>query len=160
MSSAADKAREKASRLGMGRLRPPASPAETPAPSTPAVGEYPPRPPVRPVADLAQQQAVDVKPPQPEPEAAPPMRKAPPPPQPRERAKSSRTKPVRTVRMTLDLAPALHADFQDWTTQVSRQLGRGRLARADVLRVLVRELLGDKATQQRVIEALRRETED
>jgi hypothetical protein len=71
-------------------------------------------------------------------------------------SRAARTKPV---RMTLDLAPALHAEFDDWTTGTFRQLGLGRINRADVLRVLVRQLLNDPEMQERVKKALRREGE-
>ncbi len=110
MSSASDRAREKASRLAAGsRQRPP----------EPATAE-----------DVPEERPVPTAP------------------------RAARVKPV---RMTLDLAPALHADFDDWTTRITRQLGRGRVVRADVLRVLVRQLLEDEAVQRRVIEALERE---
>jgi hypothetical protein len=110
MSSAADRAREKASRIAAG------SQQRVPDPVTPKI--------------VPEERPVPAVP------------------------RAARVKPV---RMTLDLAPALHADFDDWTTRVTRQLGRGRVVRADVLRVLVRQLLEDEALQQRVVAALQRE---
>ncbi len=111
MSSAADRAREKASRLAAGSRQRATEPATA--------------------------------------EAVPEERSAPAAP------RAARVKPV---RMTLDLAPALHADFDDWTTRITRQLGQGRVVRADVLRVLVRQLLEDEALQERVVQALLQET--
>jgi len=61
--------------------------------------------------------------------------------------------------MTLDLAPALHAEVDGWVTSTFRQLGLGRINRADVLRVLVRQLLEDEAVQARVVEALRSQSQ-
>jgi hypothetical protein len=119
MSSAADRAREKAARLGMGSVPRPAA--------TTNRGERPPLPPP--------------------PYSQPPAVVAP--------SRAARSKPV---RMTLDLAPALHAEFDDWTTGTFRELGLGRINRADVLRALVRQLLDDPETQQRVKEALRQDT--
>jgi hypothetical protein len=128
MSSAADKLRAKAARLSGT-----SSAAAQPEPPNPAPGSYPPPP----------QRQQD---PTPAPCPAEPARKP--------SGKVTRMKPV---RMTLDLAPALHADFEDWTTRTSRELGRGRVVRADVLRVLVRQLLEDEDIQGRVKDVLRRE---
>jgi hypothetical protein len=124
MSSAADRAREKATRLAAATRQ---RPEEAAAEATPAVA------------------AADAYPP--------------PPPRNGSQTTLPRASRVKPVRMTLDMAPVLHADLEDWTTKVSRQLGRGRVVRADVLRVLVRQLLDDPETQERVKEALRRQAD-
>jgi hypothetical protein len=59
------------------------------------------------------------------------------------------------VRMSFDMAPALHADLGDWTAGASRQLGHLHVSRVDVLRVLVRQLLDDEQLQAQVIQSLR-----
>src|SRR3954471_15250820 len=115
MSTAAERAKEKAARLG-GASRAAVERAHVPPP---------------PYEELASVST----PPRPAPRAA-------------------RTKPV---RMTLDLAPALHAQFDDWTVDTFRELGLFPINRADVLRVLVRQLLDDPGTQERVKEALLQE---
>jgi hypothetical protein len=118
MSSATDRAREKAARLG-----------SSPRPAaTTNRGERPPLPP----PPYGEKLPAVVAP-----------------------SRAARTKPV---RMTLDLAPALHAEFDDWTTATFRELGLGRINRADVLRLLVRQLLDDPGMQERVAEALRQDT--
>ncbi len=119
MSSAADRAREKAGRLGARPARPAPPPPYSSMPSVDATPD---------------QSAADVRPAS------------------SDNSRAARTKPV---RMTLDLAPALHAEFDDWTTRTFRKLGLARINRADVLRVLVRQLLSDPATAERVREALR-----
>jgi hypothetical protein len=113
------------------RLSGAASPPAQPEPPNPAAGSYPPPPPQR----------------------------QDPTPAPRPAGRSGKVTRMKPVRMTLDLAPVLHADFEDWTTRTSRELGRGRVVRADVLRVLVRQLLDDEETQERVKEALRRQAD-
>lgn len=123
MSSAADRAREKAGRIGSRPARP-----------------VPPPP-------YSSMPPVDVTPDQPAPDERPASRPASP-----DNSRAARTKPV---RMTLDLAPALHAEFDDWTTRTFRELGLARINRADVLRVLVRQLLNDPETAERVRDALR-----
>ncbi len=140
MSSAADRLRQKAGRLAPpSRQQVPESPAGEPV----SVRSYPPVPPSVPKVSSTPEEAT------PQPAGAPVK--------PATRSSSSRAARVKPVRMTLDLAPALHAEFEDWTTKTSRQAGRGRVVRADVLRVLVRELLKDEELQARVTDALNTE---
>jgi hypothetical protein len=61
---------------------------------------------------------------------------------------SSRTKA--TVRLTVDLAPQMHADLEDWARDTARAVGRVRVTRVDVVRELVRQLLEDPDLAQRV----------
>lgn len=49
---------------------------------------------------------------------------------------------TRPIRVTLDLAPALHEDIKRWTRHTAADLGRD-VALADVLRTLTRRLLDD-----------------
>ena len=65
---------------------------------------------------------------------------------------------VKPIRISLDLAPALFDQLTEWRTKAARQLGRGRVTNADVLRVLVRMLMTDGDLTSRVIAALRRES--
>lgn len=64
---------------------------------------------------------------------------------------------VRPVKMSLELAPELHAEFVRWCMDAARELGRGRVNSTEPLRVLVRRLLVDEALAAEVREALRRE---
>jgi hypothetical protein len=64
---------------------------------------------------------------------------------------------VKPIRISLDLAPALFDQLTEWRTRAARQLGRGRVTNADVLRVLVRMLLSDTELTARVVSELRRE---
>lgn len=68
------------------------------------------------------------------------------------RAPKVAQKPVRT---TLDLAPAIYRELEDWTTAAARQIGTHRLNRSDVQRVMIRRLLDDEAFSAEVVEALR-----
>jgi hypothetical protein len=65
---------------------------------------------------------------------------------------------VKPIRISLDLAPALFDQLTEWRTKAARQLGRGRVTNADVLRVLVRMLMTDGDLTSRVIAVLRRES--
>ena len=65
---------------------------------------------------------------------------------------------VKPIRISLDLAPALFDQLTEWRTRAARQLGRGRVTNADVLRALVRALMADEELTTRVITALRRES--
>jgi hypothetical protein len=66
-----------------------------------------------------------------------------------------RTKPV---RMTLDLAPDLHARFARWCTETAPKLGeRANLPGVEVVRLLLGRLLADEDLQRSVIEDLRRD---
>lgn len=64
---------------------------------------------------------------------------------------------VKPVRMTLDLAPELHADFGQWTGQAARKTGRVKVNGSDVMRVLIRELLDNPELASTVLERLQRE---
>jgi hypothetical protein len=65
---------------------------------------------------------------------------------------------VKPIRISLDLAPALFDQLTEWRTRAARQLGRGRVTNADVLRSLVRMLMSDEDLTARVITSLRRES--
>jgi hypothetical protein len=65
---------------------------------------------------------------------------------------------IKPIRISLDLAPALFDQLTEWRTRAARQLGRGRVTNADVLRVLVRMLTSDEELTARVITSLRRES--
>ena len=65
---------------------------------------------------------------------------------------------IKPIRISLDLAPALFDQLTEWRTRAARQLGRGRVTNADVLRVLVRMLMTDEDLTARVITSLRRES--
>lgn len=63
----------------------------------------------------------------------------------------------KNVRLTVDLAPLLYDDFEDWRRQAARELGRGRVKSVDVVRELLRQVMADAALSRQVIDALRRE---
>jgi len=65
-----------------------------------------------------------------------------------------RAQRIKPIRVTLDLAPSLYADFGGWTTATARQLGKPKIPSVDVLRILVRELLHDETLQVKVVAAL------
>jgi hypothetical protein len=75
-------------------------------------------------------------------------------PPPRPAAVRSRAKRVKPFQFTVDHAPGIYGEFKDWTAQVERDLERG-VPRAEVMRILLRQMLADEALQQRVIAALR-----
>lgn len=64
---------------------------------------------------------------------------------------------VRPIKVSLELAPELHAEFVRWCMDAARELGRGRVNSTEPLRVLVRRLLADEELSRVVMEALRRE---
>lgn len=57
-----------------------------------------------------------------------------------------RSKPV---RITVDLASALHGEMKDWTRETAAALGRD-VALADVVRVLARRVLDDPTLARQV----------
>lgn len=67
----------------------------------------------------------------------------------------------KAVRVTVDLAPALYQDFEDWRRDAARELGRTRVKSVDVIRILLRELMASDADgaerSAAVMAALRRE---
>lgn len=64
---------------------------------------------------------------------------------------------VRPVKVSLELAPELHAEFLRWCMDAARELGRGRVNGTEPLRVLVRRLLADDDLAAEVRDALRQE---
>jgi hypothetical protein len=58
------------------------------------------------------------------------------------------------LRISLDFAPALYNEFQDWTIAASRKIG-AKISRSDVLRVLARRLVNDEAFADEILEVLR-----
>jgi hypothetical protein len=58
------------------------------------------------------------------------------------------------LRITLDFAPALHNELEDWVIRARRTIG-AKISRADVIRVLVRQLLNDEAFADEVLQTLR-----
>lgn len=66
----------------------------------------------------------------------------------------TRAERVKPVRLSLDLAPALFEDFEDWTIRASRSVGT-KLNKADVYRVLTRRLLEDEVLAAEVVAVLR-----
>lgn len=61
---------------------------------------------------------------------------------------------MKPVRLSLDLAPALFEDFEDWTIRAGRTVGT-KLNKPDVYRVLTRRLLEDEVFAAEVVAALR-----
>ncbi len=64
---------------------------------------------------------------------------------------------VRPVKVSLELAPELHADLTRWCLDAAGKLGRGRVNSTEPLRILVRRLLTDEHLQREVLAALRQE---
>jgi hypothetical protein len=61
---------------------------------------------------------------------------------------------VKPIRTTLDLSPALHAAFEDWTISAGRKIGT-KISRSDVLRALVRRLVDDEGFSAEILQVLR-----
>src|SRR4051812_8698407 len=64
---------------------------------------------------------------------------------------------VRPVKVSLELAPELHADLNRWLLDAARELGRGRVNSTEPLRVLVRRLVADPELSAQVLATLRQE---
>ena len=62
---------------------------------------------------------------------------------------------VTPVRVTLDLAPELHARFVRWCADTAPVLGRAKLPAVDVMRVLVERVISDDELGAEVVRALR-----
>lgn len=80
----------------------------------------------------------------------------------REPEPASETRPrqpqrVRPVKVSLELAPELHAELTRWCLDAARQLGRGRVNSTEPLRALLRRLLDDEQLSAEVVAELRRE---
>lgn len=58
------------------------------------------------------------------------------------------------VRLTVDLAPTMHAALEDWARDAARSAGRVRITRVDVVRELIRQLLAEPELAQRVQDRL------
>lgn len=56
-----------------------------------------------------------------------------------------------TLRSTVDLTSQMHYDLERWSQEAGQALGRARIARTDVFKELVRQLLTDEALSERVI---------
>jgi len=56
-----------------------------------------------------------------------------------------------TLRSTVDLTPQMHYDLERWSQEAGQALGRARIARTDVFKELVRQLLTDETLSERVI---------
>jgi hypothetical protein len=61
------------------------------------------------------------------------------------------------VRMTVDLAPDLHARFSQWCAETAPELGRASLPGVEVVRKLLGRLLADEDLRRSVVEDLRRD---
>ena len=59
-----------------------------------------------------------------------------------------------TVRVSLDLTPALYEDLTAWNRDAARRLGRTKVTNADTLRSLVRVLLDHPELAEEVIRRL------
>jgi len=63
---------------------------------------------------------------------------------------SKSTQRPRSVRRTVDVSPARHADLDEWCAETARGIGRARVTGQDVLRTLVELLLTDETTARKV----------
>lgn len=61
------------------------------------------------------------------------------------------------VRVTLDLAPALHSQLNQWCAGTALELGLGRVTTVQVMRVLMRRMLADEELADHVRNEIRRE---
>lgn len=64
----------------------------------------------------------------------------------------------RPVRLSVDLAPAVHAGLVQWAAHAGPDVGLSRIPTADVARVLLRRLLLDEDWQRYVVAELRRQS--
>ena len=66
----------------------------------------------------------------------------------------------RTVRITVDLLPALHRELGEWCMDAARELNVGRVWTQEVIKTLLRELMDDETlsatVQTRIADARRR----
>lgn len=63
------------------------------------------------------------------------------------------TKPIRT---TIDLSPVDHAKLRRWCNDAADRLGVSEIAKANVWRALLDELVTDRELSTRVLRAIRR----
>ena len=68
----------------------------------------------------------------------------------------ARTPRQRPIRVTVDLAPEDHTRLRQWCTDAAVQLGRGKIAQADVIRVLLERLHADPELGRQITAALTR----
>lgn len=70
---------------------------------------------------------------------------------------SAAAEPVlaKPVRVTLDLSPARHRDFQSWLNESAVRLGKARVTKQDALNALVGRLLTDDTLAKLILADLR-----